>query len=76
MQQHKLEIKGKTFFIRGYTTSEDGGKPYDMLFTGININRVWKMIKLGWAIMQLLMLQLLQIRSTQKMPILQQKMLS
>ncbi|MFV8347643.1 TonB-dependent receptor domain-containing protein [Flavobacterium sp. ZB4P13] len=42
MQQHKLEIKGKNFFIRGYTTSEDGGRSYDMLFTGININRMWK----------------------------------
>ena len=39
MQQHKLEIKGKNFFLRGYTTTEDGGRSYDMLFTGININR-------------------------------------
>jgi hypothetical protein len=36
MQQHKLEFKGKNFFLRGYTTSEDGGQSYDMLFTGIN----------------------------------------
>jgi len=42
MQQHKLEIKGKNFFVRGYTTTEDGGESYDMLFTGININRQWK----------------------------------
>ena len=42
MQQHKLEFKGKNFFVRGYTTTEDGGKSYDMLFTGINVNRVWK----------------------------------
>jgi outer membrane cobalamin receptor len=42
MQQHKLEFKGKNFFLRGYTTTEDGGKSYDMLFTGININRKWK----------------------------------
>jgi len=42
MQQHKLEIKGKNFFVRGYTTNEDGGKSYDMLFTGINVNREWK----------------------------------
>ncbi len=42
MQQHKLELKGKNFFLRGYTTNEDGGKSYDMLFTGININRAWK----------------------------------
>tara|TARA_R110000868_G_scaffold152815_1_gene378064 strand:- start:1725 stop:4553 length:2829 start_codon:yes stop_codon:yes gene_type:complete len=42
MQQHKLEIKGKNFYVRGYTTNEDGGKSYDMLFTGINVNRKWK----------------------------------
>ena len=42
MQQHKLEVKGKNFFVRGYTTTEDGGKSYDMLFTGLNVNRQWK----------------------------------
>lgn len=42
MQQHKLEFKGKNFYLRGYTTSEDGGQSYDMLFTGINVNRTWK----------------------------------
>ncbi|TRX02083.1 TonB-dependent receptor domain-containing protein [Flavobacterium gawalongense] len=42
MQQHKLEFKGKNFFVRGYTTTEDGGESYDMLFTGINVNRKWK----------------------------------
>ncbi len=42
MQQHKLELKGKNFFIRGYTTTEDGGKSYDMTFTALNINRAWK----------------------------------
>jgi outer membrane receptor protein involved in Fe transport len=42
MQQHKLEIKGKNFFVRGYTTTEDGGNSYDMTFTAININRLAK----------------------------------
>lgn len=42
MQQHKLELKGKNFFLRGYTTTEDGGKSYDMTFTAINVNRIWK----------------------------------
>lgn len=42
MQQHKIEIKGKNFFVRGYTTTEDGGKSYDMTFTALNINRIWK----------------------------------
>lgn len=39
MQQHKLELKGKNFFVRGYTTTEDGGHSYDMTFTALNINR-------------------------------------
>ncbi|MGA9638732.1 TonB-dependent receptor domain-containing protein [Flavobacterium sp.] len=42
IQQHKLEIKGNNFFVRGYTTSEDGGKSYDMNFTGTHINEIWK----------------------------------
>lgn len=42
MQQHKLELTGKNFFVRGYFTTEGGGKSYDMLFTGLNINRKWK----------------------------------
>ncbi|WP_316634954.1 TonB-dependent receptor domain-containing protein [uncultured Flavobacterium sp.] len=42
MQQHKIEFKGKNFFLRGYTTSEDGGQSYDMVFTGINVDRKWK----------------------------------
>jgi outer membrane receptor protein involved in Fe transport len=42
MQQHKLELTGKNFFVRGYFTTEDGGNSYDMLFTGINVNRAWK----------------------------------
>ena len=42
MSQHKLELKGKNFFVRGYTTTEDGGQSYDMQFTGINVNRKWK----------------------------------
>ena len=42
MQQHKLEFKGKNFFVRGYTTTEDGGDSYDMTFTAININRLAK----------------------------------
>ena len=42
MQQHKLEVKGKNFFVRGYTTTEDGGESYDMQFTGWNVNNKWK----------------------------------
>ena len=42
MQQHKLELKNDNFFLRGYVTSDDAGDSYDMVFTGININRAWK----------------------------------
>ncbi|WP_299259564.1 TonB-dependent receptor [uncultured Aquimarina sp.] len=42
LQQHKLEIKNKNFFVRGYITDEDAGDSYDSRFTGININRLWK----------------------------------
>lgn len=42
MEQHKLEFRGKYFFVRGYLTSEDAGNSYDTRFTGININRFWK----------------------------------
>ncbi|NOY46707.1 MAG: TonB-dependent receptor [Chlorobi bacterium] len=40
MQQHKLEIRGNDFFVRGYTTAENAGDSYDMRFTGINMNKV------------------------------------
>lgn len=42
MQQHKIELAGKNFFVRGYFTTEEGGKSYDMTFTALNINRKWK----------------------------------
>ena len=42
MQQHKLEVKGNNFFVRGYMTSEDGGESYDMNSTGTHINEMWK----------------------------------
>jgi len=42
LAQHKLEVKGKNFFVRGYTTNEDAGDSYNLLFAGININRAWK----------------------------------
>ena len=37
--QHKLEVKGKNFFVRGYTTIENAGDSYDIVFTGINISK-------------------------------------
>lgn len=39
-QQHKLELKGKNFFIRGYGVIEDAGNSYDIVFTGNNISKV------------------------------------
>ena len=41
-QQHKIEFKNDNFFIRGYMVGDNAGDSYDMVFTGININRAWK----------------------------------
>lgn len=41
-QQHKLELKNDNFFLRGYMVSDNAGDSYDMVFTGIQINRAWK----------------------------------
>ena len=41
-QQHKLEVRNDNFFLRGYVVSDNAGDSYDMVFTGININRAWK----------------------------------
>ncbi len=41
-QQHKLEVKNDNFFARGYVVADKAGDSYDMVFTGININRAWK----------------------------------
>lgn len=41
MEQHKLEVRGKNFFVRGYYTSEDAGDSYDTRFAAININNRW-----------------------------------
>jgi len=41
-EQHKLEIKNDHFFVRGYVVGDKAGDSYDMVFTGININRAWK----------------------------------
>jgi len=42
LQQHKIEVKNDNFFVRGYITEDKAGDSYDMVFTGININRAWK----------------------------------
>ena len=42
LQQHKLQVENENFFARFYITDEDAGDSYDIRFTGINVNRVWK----------------------------------
>ncbi|MFS4468810.1 TonB-dependent receptor [Maribacter sp. 2210JD10-5] len=41
-EQHKLEVRNDNFFVRGYLVADKAGDSYDMVFTGININRAWK----------------------------------
>ncbi|CAM1349092.1 TonB-dependent receptor [Tenacibaculum insulae] len=37
-QQHKLEVKGEDFYVRGYYTGNDSGNSYDLTKTGIALN--------------------------------------
>ena len=41
-EQHKLEFRNDNFFLRGYLVGDKAGDSYDLVFTGININRAWK----------------------------------
>jgi iron complex outermembrane receptor protein len=40
--QHKLELRGSNYFLRGYTTRENSGESYIADLTGVNINSMWK----------------------------------
>lgn len=42
MAQHKLEVRGKTWFVRGYTTQENAGGSYNATAAGVYINSKWK----------------------------------
>jgi iron complex outermembrane receptor protein len=42
INQHKLELRGNNFFLRGYTTRENSGDSYIADLTGVNINNEWK----------------------------------
>jgi outer membrane receptor protein involved in Fe transport len=42
IQQHKIELKGKNFFLRAYTTIENSGDSYIADLTGVLINSDWK----------------------------------
>ena len=42
MAQHKLELKSKSWFIRGYTTQENAGESYNASAAGAFLNEAWK----------------------------------
>ncbi|MCG2616656.1 TonB-dependent receptor [Terrimonas sp. NA20] len=42
MAQHKLEIRAKNWFLRGYTTQENAGGSYNATALGVYINSKWK----------------------------------
>jgi iron complex outermembrane recepter protein len=42
LQQHKVELKAKNYFVRGYITRPDAGKTYSGDLTGVLINSAWK----------------------------------
>jgi len=42
MAQHKLELKGKSWFVRGYTTQENAGASYVATAAGAFVNESWK----------------------------------
>jgi len=47
MQQVRLEVRNRNFFVRAYMTSEDAGDSYDMRFAAWNVNRLAKSDQ-GW----------------------------
>lgn len=42
MGQYKLEVKGKNWFVRGYTIQENSGDAYTATTAAVAINRAWK----------------------------------
>jgi outer membrane receptor protein involved in Fe transport len=40
--QHKLEVRAKNWFVRGYTTQENAGESYNATAVGVFINSKWK----------------------------------
>lgn len=42
MQQGRIEVKNRNFFVRAYVTDEDAGDSYDMRFAAWNVNQAWK----------------------------------
>ena len=42
ISQYKAEVKGQNWFLRAYTTQEDGGDSYTATTTALFVNRAWK----------------------------------
>jgi outer membrane receptor protein involved in Fe transport len=42
MAQHKLELRSKSWFVRGYTTQENAGESYNASAAGAFVNEAWK----------------------------------
>lgn len=42
LEQHKVQINGPNYFVRGYMSTESSGKSYDSRFLAINMNNAWK----------------------------------
>jgi outer membrane receptor protein involved in Fe transport len=40
--QHKLEVRAKSWYVRGYTTQENAGGSYNATALGVYINNKWK----------------------------------
>ncbi len=40
--QHKLELRSKSWFVRGYTTQENAGESYNASAAGAFVNESWK----------------------------------
>jgi outer membrane receptor protein involved in Fe transport len=47
--QYKLELNGKHFYVRAYTTQENAGSSYDMVALSTLLNEAWAPTKTVWA---------------------------
>jgi outer membrane receptor protein involved in Fe transport len=47
--QYKLEVKGKSWFLRGYTTQENSGDSYTATTAALAVNNSWKPNQLWFA---------------------------
>lgn len=48
MAQHKLEVRHKNWFLRGYTTQENAGESYNATVLGRLINELWRPSASSW----------------------------